>query len=293
VKRLTSLLLAIAALLALAACGGKPALEAAVETGVALTTTITTLPATTTEITTTTQRATTSKLTTQTSIDPLQKQKDIINESNRSAEEKEGALKILDFKRDKNGVFYLEIERDQWTIHHPYWLLDKGMIYDLAPPLIQMIYGTVRVKFQHKEQDWLFQMWKGRYALCMMGGEIGIFTKDKDVYMPAEAELEFSMDVYQHDFATGKTAHLFTRETATAWWYNGFMPGAFHEYNKRSEIIMVGTIKFPDQEMLRAFEASLAACGFSSGIPSRDGPETYSTNGNTLKFSWQYIDQDA
>ena len=145
----------------------------------------------------------------------------------------------------------------------------------------------------------MIQMWKGRYGLVFIGGEIGVFKKPipqaAEHYTPASPseELKISMDIYQHSFLTDQTRYLFTRQDESTWWLNGFVPGSFYEYNNKKEIIMVGAITFPNQEMLRAFETSFAKAGFKKGLPDRDHPETYAASGNTIKFSWQYIDQDA
>jgi len=190
-------------------------------------------------------------------------------------------------QRDEDGVGFYEQTRSPWP-----------------PPILAShdfpaVYVTVRVKFQYGGQDWMIQLWKGRYGLVMLGGEIAVLKKPVEQpaehYWPIEPseELAISMDVYQHNFVTGKTKHLFTRSTDAAWWFNGFVAGSFMEYNRKDEIVMVGTIAFPDPEMLKAFEESFAKIGFKSGTTDHEHPETYAIDGNALTFSWQYIDQDA
>ena len=114
-----------------------------------------------------------------------------------------------------------------------------------------------------------------------------------EICVSPEEQLEFKLDVYQHNFLTNQTKHLFTRGPEPAAWYNGFVPGSFYEFNRKDEIIVVGSITFPDEDMLRAFAEPFAKAGFKKGNPSKDNPEIYSVNGATLTFSWQYIDQDA
>jgi len=178
--------------------------------------------------------------------------------------------RLLSYKMDENGIFYTE--SPTWQEH-----LIEGSSE-------QMVYGTVYAKFQYDQKDWLIQMLKGRYGLVMLGSEICISPQE---------ELVFKMDVYQHNFLTGKTTYLFTRGPESAVWFNGFVPGKFFEDGRKDEIIVVGSITFPDAEMLHAFEAPFAAAGFKKGSPSKTNPEKYSINGTTLTFSWQYIDQDA
>ena len=101
------------------------------------------------------------------------------------------------------------------------------------------------------------------------------------------------MDVYQKNFLTSNTLYLFSRGPETRWVFNGFVPREFFQPDRTDEIIVIGSITFPDAEMLRAFEAPFAAAGFKKGYPSKTNPEKYSVSGTTLTFSWQYIDQDA
>ena len=206
--------------------------------------------------------------------------------------ERELALQLLNFKRDPSGCFYVEHQR---------WGRDFGFnqIYDLASPLIQLVYGTVRVKFPYDGKDWLIQMWKGRYGIIMLGGEIGVYNKPStqasEFYYSAlpEEELVMSMDVYQKNLATGVTKKLFTRGPLSDWWLTGFVPGTFYQYNNKAEIILVGSIEFPNEEMLQAFEAAFAATGFAKGTPERNNPETYAIDGTTVTFAWQYVDMGA
>jgi len=301
--------IALAALLALLfACGApapqttEPTTTQATTTEITSTETTTGAPTTSTTAASTTQKqtATTRKATTiaQTTTNPYLAhldtfREDISRNPKLTPEEKAATLSLLIFESDKNDVWYLERDRDVW-------LNEQSYIFGYYnPPPIQLVYGTVRVKFQYDDQAWMVQMWKGRYGLVMLGGEIAVLKKPipqaAEHYLPASPseELTMSMNIYQHNFLTGKTVHLFTRQTETTWWYNGFVPGAFYEYNKKSEIIMVGSITFPDQEMLRAFEASFAGAGFVKGAPDSRHPETYSVSDNMLTFSWQTIDQDA
>jgi len=173
--------------------------------------------------------------------------------------------RLLPYKMDENGIFYMS--EQAWP-----------------GPLDQTIYSTVCVKFRYEYKDWLIQMWKGSYGLVMLGCEIAA---------EPETALVLQMDLYQKNFQANQIKHLFTRGPESAGWFNGFVPGKFYEESKKSEIIMVGSIEFPDEEMLRAFEASFAKAGFGKGTPSQHSPEIYAIHENTLTFSWQYIDQDA
>jgi len=252
-------------------------------------------------------------------------EKQQIIDSNMSAREKQQALNLLSYKMDENGIFYTE--KEPWQKQFGF-----NAIYDLASPLIQMIYGTIRIRFRYGyvyklyptdhpqkgkvmyddsgnpiyetgpggkpiEKDWLIQLWKGRYGLVMLGAEFGIYTKPSTQQAEhyysavAEEELVMAFDVYQHNFQTRQTKHLFTRGPESHWWITGFVPGSFHEYNNKSEIICVANIQFPTEEMMRLFYNKMKDAGFRDGSPGRDNPETITTNGTSVKFCWQYIDQ--
>ena len=253
-------------------------------------------------------------------------QENIKNNPNMSQAEKRAALNLLSYKVDKNGIFY--VEHQPWQKQFGF-----NEIYDRVSPLIQLIYSTIRVKFRYGyvyklyesgdkkgqvmygidgkpvyetdasgkpiPKDWMVQLWKGRYGLVMLGAEFGVYTKpstqNAEHYYSAvaEEELVMAMDVYQQNFLTGTKKHLFTRGPESHWWLTGFVSGTFHQNNNKSEIICVANIQFPNQEMLKAFETPFAAAGFKLGSPGRDTPETYLVSGNSIKFSWQYIDQDS
>ncbi|MDR0531827.1 MAG: DUF4474 domain-containing protein [Oscillospiraceae bacterium] len=296
-------------------------------------------PATTSRTTTTTKKTTTLSLAKASTVPTTKKPsattddfaaiKSSVNANpNMSKEEKQNALRLLSYKMDKNGIFYVE--------HEP-WQKQFGFnqIYDLASPLIQLVYGTVRIKFRYDyvyklytegekkgqvmrdltgkpvyetdergnpiPKDWMIQMWKGRYGLVMLGGEIGIYTKPSTQTAEhynsavAEEELIMAMDVYHQNLSTGKTEYLFTRGPESAWWLTGFVPGAFYDEQaaqKRSEIILVANLQFPNEDMMNQFVIALQKKGFAPGSPSRDRVESYTTSGNSVKLSWQYLDED-
>jgi len=194
---------------------------------------------------------------------------------------------------DKNGIFYLE--DPLWRDEMQYSGQFASVRYYGAP--MHLVCDIVRVKFKYGPKDWIIEIRKGQFGLVILGGEIVIATKpvtqtDEPYYIARlEEEFVFQIDVCQKNFSTNETTHLFTRGPESAGWYNGFVPGKFYEENRKNEIIMVGSITFPDEEMLRAFEAPFATMGFKKGKPSQYNPEAYAVSGTTLKFSWQYVDQ--
>ena len=291
-QSLALLLIAVLLTALFAACGGQPADAEVTQSTTAETTFAIEAPTTEASTTTMALPSTAEAIRTTTTAKPPA--------SNTAIPEIAGSppgIVLLAYKMDENGYFYTEHER--WTKD----TFEPEMLYGSSPqhrePPVQVAYGTVRVKFQYAGQDRMIQMWKGRYGLMMLGCEIAVLKKPAEQqaehYLPAEPseELAIAADVYQHNFLEGSTKKLFSRSVKSAWWFNGFMPGGFYEFNKKSEIIVVGSITFPDQEMLQAFEASFKKIGFKQGTPDSKHPETYAIKDNTLKFSWQYIDQDA
>jgi len=285
----------------------------------------TTKPATTTlNLATAAPIKTTAKPNVTTDIYEVERSK--IKASDMTPREQQEALKLLSYMMDENGIFY--VEHDPWQKQFGF-----NAIYDLASPFIQLVYGTIRIKFRYGyvyklgtegankgrvlydssgnpiyetdangkpiEKDWMIQCWKGRYGLVLLGAEFGIYTKPRtqtaEHYYSAvaEEELVMAMDVYQHNFLTKQTKHLFTRGPESNWWLTGFVPGSFHEFNKKSEIIAVVNMQFPDTEMMNLFYQGMKAAGFKDGAPSPGNPETITTSGASAKFCWQHIDQDG
>ncbi|MDR1465709.1 MAG: DUF4474 domain-containing protein [Oscillospiraceae bacterium] len=262
----------------------------------------------------------------------IDSEKNKINSSSMTAEEKRLAISFMNYKMDQNGIWYVD--------HQP-WQKQFGFnaIYDVAAPLIQLVYATFRVKFRYDyvykvyqqddpngkykkgdvvrdltgkpvyeldekgqkiPKDWMIQAWKGRYGAVMLGGEIGVYTKaanqTTEHYYSAikEEELVMAMDCYHYNPMNNKIQKLFTRGPESAWWLTGFVTGSFYQYNNKKEIILVADLNFNGHDgMLEAFEPPFAAIGFSKGSPSQTNVETYTIVGTHLKFAWQYIDVDA
>jgi len=255
-----------------------------------------------------------------------------IENSGMSAQEQQRAFRMLSYRMDGNGVFYTE--RDPWQKQFGF-----NALFDMASPFLQMVYGTIRLNFRYGylydiyqegpnrnrvrydasgnpiylldengnriPKDWLIQLWKGRYGLAMLGAEIGVYTKDARVatqHFFSAVEEEYvimTIQVFQHDFQTGRTQHLFNRGPHPTWWITGFVPGAFHEPERnnrgKSEIIVVGTLTFPSPQMMNLVANAWVAAGFReiNAIPTHLNPETLTRRGNSIHYSWQYMDQDV
>ena len=266
-----------------------------------------------------------------TTTDEFEWARDQILSSNMTSAEKQRALKMLSYKMDENGIFY--VEKEPWQKQFGF-----NALYDMVAPWMQLVYATVRVKFTYDyvyeiytegpnkgkvvrddngdpvykvgedgkpiPKDWMIQLWKGRYGLLMLGAEIGVYTKphtqSAQHYNSAveEEELVMKMSCYQHSFIDNKTKFLFTRGPASEWWQTGFVPGSFENpdaHNSgKDEIILLFELRFPNEEMLGLFTDGMVSAGFKEGSPSSTRVETYAIpNSTTFRCSWQFIDQDS
>jgi len=166
--------------------------------------------------------------------------------------------------------------------------------------------GTPRFELDERgnriPKDWLIQFWKGRYGLALLGAEIGIYTKPstqaaQHFFSAVEEEyIIMQISTWQHDFRTGRSQYLFTRGPHATWWITGFVPGSFHQGDRnnrgKSEVITTGVLTFPSNQMMVLVRDQLLAAGFRTGNAIHSTPETLFTRGNSIHFSWQFMDQD-
>lgn len=135
-------------------------------------------------------------------------------------------------------------------------------------------YTTQRVKFNYEGKDWMFQMWKGRYAIAN-GGELGIYTrpeeKDGTFYDCAADEdmLVMSIEVYHGEdliFKHGPLLH---------WWVTGFAISDT-AYLPQS-LTLISTIELKDEEMLRVV---------TEALDKKAGIIDYETDGLEVTLTW-------
>lgn len=134
--------------------------------------------------------------------------------------------------------------------------LGFDLLYDLmadSTPLYNL--ETRRFKFDYAGKEWMFQLWKGNYALASNGFEIGVYNRPAgsigthydaagdDEMMPLAAKLYHGDEL------------LVEKSVERHWWLSAF---------KMSKVIylpdtltMVFSITFPNEEMLEAFTSSL------------------------------------
>jgi len=114
---------------------------------------------------------------------------------------------------------------------------------------------TVRLKFPYDGQDWMIQLWKGRYG-NMPGGEVGMYHKPKtrfiDFYDSASDDERIGISFKITDKRNGKV--LIDRPVALHWWKTSF---AVYETPLTAENLTLETILAPDAAMLEALKGAL------------------------------------
>lgn len=183
----------------------------------------------------------------------------------------------------KNGQpaifgYYLDLNNNLVYTGIDVWQRNMGfnIFYDIFCYLTPFFfhYTTQRVKFVYQGKDWMFQMWKGRYAIAS-GGELGIYTRDESktgsFYDCASDEdmLVMSIAVYHEDEL------IFKRDPMLHWWVTGF---AISDTAYLPEsLTLVATITMRDKEML-----DLAVEAFAK----KKGIIDYEVDGLDVTITW-------
>lgn len=183
----------------------------------------------------------------------------------------------------KNGTpaifgYYLDLNNNLVYTGIDVWQRNMGfnIYYDIFCYLTPFFfhYTTQRIKFNYEGKDWMFQMWKGRYALAN-GGELGIYTRDESksgtFYNCAADEdmLVMSIAVYHGDEL------VFKRDPMLHWWVTGF---AIDDMAYLPEsLTLVASIELKDEEMLKVV---------TEAFDKKKGIIDYEVDGLTLSFTW-------
>lgn len=183
----------------------------------------------------------------------------------------------------KNGQpaifgYYLDLNTNLVYTGIDVWQRNMGfnIFYDIFCYLTPFFfhYTTQRVKFVYQGKDWMFQMWKGRYAIAS-GGELGIYTRDESkigsFYDCGSDEdmLVMSIAVYHEDEL------IFKRDPMLHWWVTGF---AISDTAYLPEsLTLVATITMRDKEML-----DLAVEAFAK----KKGIIDYEVDGLDVTITW-------
>lgn len=183
----------------------------------------------------------------------------------------------------KNGKpalvgYYLDLNQNYVYTGIDVWQRNLGfnIYYDIFCYLTPFFfhYTTQRVKFNYDGKDYMFQMWKGRYAIAN-GGELGIYTRPEEkvgtFYDCAGDEdmLVMSIEVYHGEDL------LFKHGPMLHWWVTGFSISDT-AYLPES-LTLISTIELKDEEMLRVV---------TEALDKKTGIIDYEVDGLKVTLTW-------
>ncbi len=195
------------------------------------------------------------------------------------------------------GYEYDEKQQIFYTHLNP-WQRQMGFTdgYDLAAPLTNMWYLTLKVDFSYGDYDWRLQWWKGQYGV-LEGAELGVYTRDigsnLNFYDCAADEnlLKMEMEYYQSTAKYNKGDRLFIRKEQEHWWLTGFKFGV----TEPTKCVVVATLYARDADMADKIEEGLQNVtdekgnwnGFTPYAPGATGSDFYIRSGNVFKVIWR------
>lgn len=174
--------------------------------------------------------------------------------------------------------------------------------YDKYAGLANFYLDTIRAYFTYNGKDWLVEFWKGEYAMAAVGCEIGYYYRDSDgkvatmgadnlLYASVEDKdaMMTSMELWQYKKKTDTTpTHIFMYDERNCWWAAQFETGVLYRHSDRTSLVMRGTIKFPNTEMMNLFLDALEDKGFTEGSTSSYfTTEKYSVSGTKVTVMWK------
>jgi hypothetical protein len=174
------------------------------------------------------------------------------------------------------------------------WMFGFNELYDDFAFVANCYVDTLRCKFTYGCRDWLVQLWKGSYGVCLaVGGEIGVYAKPKgwpvEHYAAPLAQdwIGMEMTIYNGERA------LFTRPFDRYWWCTGYQVGYLDSFYEKPRVAcaMTGKIQMQNEEMARLLAGCLAEKGFveAKRPPDAGSAETYCLEGDTVYFSWRNV----
>ena len=174
--------------------------------------------------------------------------------------------------------YYLDLNQNYVYTGIDVWQRNLGfnLYYDIFCYLTPFFfhYTTQRVKFNYDGKDYMFQMWKGRYAIAN-GGELGIYTRPEEkngtFYDCAGDEdmLVMSIEVYHGEDL------LFKHGPMLHWWVTGFAVSDT-AYLPES-LTLISTIELKDEEMLRVV---------TEALDKKAGIIDYEVDGLKVTLTW-------
>ena len=152
-----------------------------------------------------------------------------------------------------------------------------NFVYDMAAPMVGMLYDTKRIEFEYGGKEWMIQLWKGQYG-ATAGAEIGLYSRDPDRAMQYDCANDEELITMQFDFYN-MDEYVFSRGPEKHWWLTGFK--VFH-IGIPSFITMDMMLDFEDNYMANAFERALREVAAESLFD----PVVYERQGSTFYIEW-------
>ena len=191
-----------------------------------------------------------------------------------------------------------DAEQNIYYTHLNPWQRQFGFtdLYDVAAPITNMWYLTLKIDFTYGEYDWRLQWWKGQYGV-LEGAELGVYTRDKDsnlnFYECAANEnlLKMEFEYYQSASKYNSGDRLFIRREQEHWWLTGFKFGV----TEPKKCVIVATLYARDDVMADGIEAGLQNVTDEKGnwngfVPYTKGTSSkdfYIRQGNVFKVVWR------
>ena len=152
-----------------------------------------------------------------------------------------------------------------------------NFVYDMAAPMVGMLYDTKRIEFEYGGKEWMIQLWKGQYG-ATAGAEIGLYSRDPDRAMQYDCANDEELITMQFNFYN-MDKYVFSRGPEKHWWLTGFK--VFH-IGIPSFITMDMMLDFDDNYMANAFERALREVAAESLFD----PVVYERQGSTFYIEW-------
>lgn len=180
-------------------------------------------------------------------------------------------LNLAGFEYDeKQGIYYSHLNPLQRYFGF-------NFVYDMAAPMVGMVYDTKRIEFVYNNKQWMIQIWKGQYGMTA-GAEVGLYNRPLDRVIQYDCADDSELIEMQFDFYN-QNEFVFSRGPEKHWWLTGF------------KILNVGmpilidldiTLKFTDKMMAQSFAKSLKKTASTSLVD----PITYKVTGSTVNIKW-------
>lgn len=179
--------------------------------------------------------------------------------------------------------------------------------YDKFAGLANFFLDSITVYFEYAGKYWLVEFWKGEYALCTVGCEIGFYytpvNKINSLVMEQggpEYLIYGQIDDSDAMYVSMKLWQYKTPDQTTPvkmidyhidqphWWAADFQTGTLYKSSDRTTLVMVGSIQFPNNTMKNLFVDGLKEKGFKEGtIDEYRNYETYQVDGNKVTVCWK------